>query len=204
MIYTKNTDTEKPVKEKEYMDYIDKHIANVLDSFNKYIDKPDIVIPGYDLQRSIQIIDRLYPDVMNHDSSKYSEEEFNPYRRHFYPTEAEKKAGESKLDEQNFDNACLHHYVSNPHHPDFFRWVTITEKDIYGCPLSITVNDKPHDPLDMDDVDIIHMLCDWKSMTYNPGASSIQEYWKTSDIRKSMSKNTIERVDQLLSFFFGK
>lgn len=198
----KNTDVEKPAKEKEYMDYIDHHIANVKYSFNNCIDKPDIVIPGYNRQRSIEVIERLYLEVSNHDASKYSEEEFDPYRRHFYPTEIEKKIGETDEDIKEFEEAWFHHFINNSHHPLFFKWVTINERDSFGCPLNITVNDKPHDPIDMDDINILHMLCDWQAMSMNPGNSSIIDYWASADEKNDMSDITVQRVNELIKFFF--
>lgn len=54
--------------------------------------------------------------VLVHDMSKFSCAEFQTYRRKFRPLE-----GEEKLPDELWDQALLHHYNSNPHHPEYWR-----------------------------------------------------------------------------------
>lgn len=53
--------------------------------------------------------------LLKHDISKFSREEYSTYRRKFRPVEGEE---EVSLDE--WDAALIHHYNSNPHHPEFW------------------------------------------------------------------------------------
>lgn len=103
--------------------------------------------------------------VADHDVSKFSREEFNAYRKKFYPTGLESK----QYDENNkntvavdeaFDQAWKHHYCSNDHHPKYWRI-----KNVNNISLQKRLDSELGDPVQMDIMAIFHMICDWNAMT---------------------------------------
>ena len=49
--------------------------------------------------------------IKEHDESKWSDEEFEPYAQHFYGT---------KDNDLEFEEAWKHHWMHNEHHPEFW------------------------------------------------------------------------------------
>lgn len=97
---------EKQLKEKDYLNYINNHIANIRIANIKY---------GKDLSKALNISEReLNILIAKHDESKYYEEEFEPYRQYFYPCSYETK------NEESFNEAWKHHYTINKHHPEYW------------------------------------------------------------------------------------
>lgn len=94
-------------KEKEYIKYIEEHIANVKIAHQKY---------GNKLCKILNIAPIILSYKINeHDKSKYSEEEFNGYRQWFYPCSFEHR------NEELFNKAWEHHYMYNQHHPEYWN-----------------------------------------------------------------------------------
>lgn len=100
--------------------------------------------------RVFTYMSRIAREIMqrgnDHDQSKYSDQEFPVYARtikefdkHQFGTEGYKKAKES------LGPALEHHFKHNRHHPEHF------EMGIDGMTL----------------VDLLEMVCDWKSATLN-------------------------------------
>ena len=54
--------------------------------------------------------------LLVHDTSKFSREEYQTYRKKFRPLE-----GEDELPQSQWDEALVHHYNSNQHHPEHWR-----------------------------------------------------------------------------------
>lgn len=54
-------------------------------------------------------LDVFHEVIDEHDESKFSEEEFEPYAKHFYGT---------KDNDFEFDEAWKHHWMNNEHHPE--------------------------------------------------------------------------------------
>ena len=134
-------------KVKEYKNYIDLHIINVNRSFK------ELFLDNYEKfpEDFRKFIDICKSHIGNHDMSKYSDEEFDFYRKNFYPINDEEK----KNNEYDFERAWRHHYLNNPHHPDYWQE---TNSD-----MSINM--------------IIEMICDWESFKYIQKGSAI-EYWR--------------------------
>ena len=122
-------------KEKEYMDYINKHIQRVIEAYNKlrHIDFGDDEINRGFLD--------LGPEIEDHDKSKFSDEEFDYYRIKFYPVS---DVEQEDIDEL-FEKAWDHHYKVNPHHPEHY-W-----------------NKELGTSEDMPAKYIAEMICDWYS-----------------------------------------
>jgi hypothetical protein len=90
--------------QKEYQEYVFGHRARV----KKFADWlktncPD-VFEGVDLETFDEIINE-------HDESKFSEEEFEPYAQYFY---------KDKKDNFQFEEAWKHHWMNNEHHPEYW------------------------------------------------------------------------------------
>ena len=106
----------------EYKKYIDLHKANVIKAFvkifrEKTYNSESINISNDEWKEAIK---KVSYDIKYHDESKYEDEEFYPYRRHFYPTAKEKIQEDKIEDEESFDNAWKHHYLNNDHHPHYY------------------------------------------------------------------------------------
>ena len=126
--------------------YLEKHIQNTvkgLDYILNYIDsdKLDSILPT--IRR-----DTIYAQVSNHDSSKYSLEEYDAYDNYFYNGGHSNKSGQER-----FNYAWLHHIHNNPHHWQY--WVLL-EDDGSGKPK----------PMDIPDNYILEMICDWWSFSW--------------------------------------
>lgn len=98
-------------KTSEYMDYISEHKKNI----QKAWDEIRNATIGISLLQRPAILDEMSWRIKNHDDSKFSEEEFVPYRQHFYPVDGE------DVDPAAFDRAWRTHYRRNDHHWQY--WV---------------------------------------------------------------------------------
>ena len=98
----------KKKKRKEYHRYIDNHKKNILRAFYELIQCKDLQW----LILDPQILEPLWYRALEHDDSKYSEEEFEYYRRHYYPINAQ----EWDENEPDFKAAWEHHKKVNDHH----------------------------------------------------------------------------------------
>ena len=159
-------------KEKEYMDYIKTHIENVQKAYDGMCKNPK-------LQASEPIrkaLEELKLNIASHDASKYSDSEFEPYRKNFHSINDEEKAE----NEEDFERAWEHHYTVNSHHPEYWKHDNVI--------------------LDMSLPAILEMLCDWQSFKYIGQGPAI-EYWakKKEEKSKIMTSKTVEIVDKLLS-----
>lgn len=108
--------SELEMKEQEYMNYIEEHIANVKTVFQKYGNRlcKELHINKFELERNIY----------KHDMSKFSDDEFNAYRNYFYPCTDE------EVNKEEFNKAWEHHYRNNPHHPEYWK----TDDNIQDMP----------------------------------------------------------------------
>lgn len=184
-------------KEQEYMDYIQEHIGNVLDAYNR-IFKPllsnsDLLanITTISVEDLLSAISDLENTIQDHDQSKYSDQEFYPYRNHFHPTSKEKARMDTdeeyaKLVDDKYQEAWKHHYTNNSHHPQFWG-----KEDDNGT----IVAEK-----DMDLISIIEMLCDWEAMSTKFGTSTKDWYANDAqDEQKAMTVRTKSILDDLMA-----
>ena len=68
--------------ERKYKEDIDKHIENVKNQTEIFI---ECMTNYVTCDEALEIFNRLRYNVKNHDSSKYNKEEFDAYRKNFYP-----------------------------------------------------------------------------------------------------------------------
>ena len=182
-------------KEKEYINYINDHVSNVIEAFNR------IFLPYLDNSNDITTFNTVsYEDLINaikmkadtikdHDASKYGNEEFVPYRMHWYPTSVEKSLSndERKSIEDEYNEAVEHHYKNNPHHQKYWK----NEDGSFR---------------DMDLGSIIEMICDWEAMSKHFGQNTWE--WYSSDDaeheRNNMTPKTKAIVEELLQKLLKK
>lgn len=138
-------------KEAEYKEYITTHINNVKKAWEMMRESKGCMniikksIDNYIIPNSILSLDGfIYAEdlfIKTHDHSKFSLEEWDAYRRHFYPI-SDKEKEESKED---FEKAWVHHYTVNTHH--WNHWYK-NKKNVNA----------------MDLISVVELCCDWIAM----------------------------------------
>ena len=90
--------------QKEYKEYVDAHKKRV-EKFATWLEEncPEL-FEGVDL-------DAFHDIIKEHDESKYSEEEFEPYAQRWF--------GDKKKTFE-YGEAWKHHWINNEHHPEFW------------------------------------------------------------------------------------
>lgn len=169
------------IKTKEYLEYINKHLFLLYRAFEE-----EILPIGDRNNISKYFSDREYIDAINkceenlplHDLSKRSKEEFESYRKRFYPTEKEKLEFDSI--KKDFHNAWVHHYKNNPHHVEY--WCT----------------DGLNPERDMELCYILELYCDWKSVSILKGGNPYK-FYISSEERKMMTEKTRKVLEELFS-----
>lgn len=166
------------IKEQEmnYKNYINSHKNWVKHAFAEW---------GLPICDTLKVDQRLlWQAVEKHDDSKFSPEEFEGYRLHFYPAEDDKI---SKIEVANaFVKSWLHHCTTNAHHPEF--WI---EDKLDG----LTAHD-------MSRIAIAEMILDWTAVGYMKDEDSPIEYWDTEGANKPLSDNTRELVNKVIDEVF--
>ena len=137
----------------EYVMYLIDHITNVqiaYDWIRRHIPEFDIfrILPDIDLQKVQEGLER-------HDTSKYSDAEYNAYDAYFYETRTENV-------KEEFNKAWLHHIHNNPHH--WHYWVLVDEDTDYF--IYHKNGYKKCLAIDMPDNYIMEMICDWWSFSW--------------------------------------
>ena len=90
--------------QKEYKEYVDAHKQRV----QKFADWLEENCP--ELFENVDL-EAFHDIIKEHDESKYSEEEFEPY--------AQKWFGDKKKTFE-YEEAWKHHWINNEHHPEFW------------------------------------------------------------------------------------
>lgn len=152
-------------KELEYVDYVDDHIARVKETWDeiKNSDKmmsSIIKVLAKNIYDVLWIHDSVYiahmtQRISRHDESKYLYEEWDAYRKNFYPINDEEK----EANKEAFEKAWKHHYTRNLHHWEF--WVGKGEMSLE---------------------DVIEMCCDWIAMSKKFNSNAYEWYRSQTDI----------------------
>lgn len=129
-------------KTREYLDYIERHYDNVQKAWKEIKEK----CKHLEILKDENNVAFLDTEILQHDLSKLSEEEFTEYRKTFYPTSKERRA--------YLDKAWYHHKLFNPHH-----WENWTERKGSLAYLHC-----------------IHMIVDWTAMSYDLGGTAKEYY----------------------------
>ena len=159
--------------QEEYKNYIIEHKARVK-QFAEWLrgELPE-VFDGIDFDDFNELI-------QEHDESKFSEPEFEAYAQHFYGPNKNNK------NDFEFDQAWIHHWTHNEHHPEF--WLGEDMPYIY----------------------ILEMLCDWGSFSIKSSDfKELSDFYFTKakdDKEKNLSENTkiiieeiLEKIDSAIS-----
>ena len=189
----KDESLEKNKKQKEYLDYIAEHRFNVLKAFNMFF------IPLLNQEESFhfksQISDEEFKEaikicavnILDHDASKYGDDEFDGYREKYYPTSVEKAREDfEKQSQERAEKAWESHYTNNPHHPLYWK------DDVNGGYK------------DMQLEYIIEMICDWASFSLKNGDIGELYKWYRDEAGKEKSQMTDKTrliVEELIDKF---
>lgn len=166
----------KTVKEaeQEYTDYINEHIKNVAKAWEEVKEKCKDVISEYTCGYPDVTMAMIDSNIQTHDLSKFSKEEFDAYRKNFYPINEDEK----KENENDFNAAWKHHYMNNPHHWDYWY-----HQGREGEMMLIY---------------IIEMLCDWRAMSYKFNSSTL-DYWEENKKNIHLGKEQTIIFEKLLN-----
>ena len=157
---------EYELSKEKYLGYIFHHQYNVKQAWYTYLSKVCKNLP-YDK-------DDIMNRINTHDESKITKEEFEPYRKYFYPIEGEER------NENEFNKAWEHHYMNNDHHPEY--WI---DKDGRVQEMKLEA--------------MLEMLCDWIAMSIQFHSNPIEWYEnaiKTKEI--VLHENTNLKVKMIL------
>lgn len=164
---------------KEYKEYINDHKLNVERAWNDMknnknaIDLISQYIPNINIDMTFNLIDDL---VKHHDESKYSPEEFDAYRKSFYPISKE----EEESAKAELDKAWNHHYMNNMHHWNYWH-------------LSGNVDRMPFHF-------VVEMICDWKAMEYG-GKGPMNTWYAENKDKIYLGEKQREFAEALMKTF---
>ena len=155
--------------QEEYRQYIEDHRNRVIQYANWLKEN----IPEIFEEAGLDGFDEL---IQEHDESKYEEPEFEAYAQKFYKQDEYGKP----LDYiPGWDEAWKHHWMNNPHHPEY--WLGEDMPYIY----------------------ILEMICDWGSFGILKGnmAELVDFYYEQArdDKEKNLSENTKKIIEEILS-----
>ena len=165
---------------KQYDEYLKEHKDNVFKGFCWLKENlPEIFDKGSENLTNSFISDCEYQCRYEHDKSKDNIDEYVPYDDYFYGDKSYEVV-------KNFNEAWLKHIHRNAHH--WQHWVLINDDPNEGEIL-----------IDMPDIFIIEMICDWWSFSWKKG--DLNEIFNWYDERKThikLSNITRENVEYIL------
>lgn len=159
-------------KVSEYRKYIREHRNNVSIVFKFWLKTDDSKVFSED---EISILSK---NIYNHDLSKYGDEEFEPYRKEFFPIDGETS------DKKEFSMAWNHHQKSNPHHWQY--WVLPKKIENEAIPIPMCY--------------VVEMLCDWTAMSFQKGGS-VTEWFESELPKMIIHEKTKETIRNLIPEF---
>ena len=146
----------KKIKEKEYIKYIENHKFLIEQAFDEMVMCPDMQWLTWEFYH----VD-LYDRIKNHDNSKYEIEEFDAYRKNYYPVNKEEK----ELNKEDFEKAWKHHYESNRHHWQCRQFDNCKDNKLSKEQI----------------LDCLENVCDWMAVGYDKGNRPYQFYETIKD-----------------------
>lgn len=198
LVTSRHDDAEYVEMTNVYMEYIRTHKADVAKAF-EYL-KERLIATNLLGEKTNNTLLQLAEVIPTHDDSKYSEYEFEQYRRHFDPTEKEKMIDKdneevAKLVEEEYEKAWQHHYMNNDHHPEYWRFVERKDGNVVPIDTPSEVGEE------MGLVPLLHMICDWSGMSlkFRNKYSPVSWYnTKAKDERAVLNPKTKEALKILL------
>lgn len=155
----------------EYDDYLAEHCHNVNEAFEwLQCNVPEVF--GDDYPFGIG-----YDLGVNHDYSKWDDEEYQAYDNYFYGDKSYKVVKE-------FDYAWLHHIHHNPHHWQY--WVLLEDEG----------NQKA---LEIPEFFLIEMICDWMSFSIKKGdMKEVLRWYDSHKDKMILNEKSRKRVEEIL------
>lgn len=141
----------------KYDDYLKDHLTNVRRGLSWMLDHFD------NIPVSAGYLNRL---AEKHDSSKFSNEEYDAYDEYFYDKDGKDEEDKKNIDEA-FDYAWLNHIHHNKHHWQY--WVLIE-------------GEGKEKALEMPDEYVYEMVADWWSFSWKSG--KLEEIFSWYDSHK--------------------
>lgn len=163
------------IKQEEYYECIEEHIAIVWEVWDKVKDELNLDDEQYFTTDEA---------VTGHDTSRKGIEEFGAYRRVLFPVKYEDKPESHESRQRCFKYARNHHQKTNRHHWQY--WIMWTPKESIA--------------LDMPTTDIIHMLCDWTAVSLQSN-NVPSEWYKKEKSNMLLHQDTIKYIEERLSIF---
>ena len=163
---------------RQYDEYLEKHKNGVAKAFFWIKENlPEILI------NNDGSVNYEWQICYNHDTSKTEFDEYNAYDRYFYGK------NRSYAVVQDFNKAWLLHIHRNPHH--WQHWVLINDNPKEGEII-----------LDMPNLYIIEMICDWWSFSWSKGKldeifswyDDHKNYMKLSDYTRKTVENILDKI----------
>lgn len=187
-------DRELAGSRRAYGAYIREHQANVRHAFDRlfqgYVGADDATatqLAGVSAEELGDALRRAQGLVAVHDMSKWDEEEFEPYRIHFYPTSRERElvAAGALDDQEGFLHAWGRHCSVNPHHP--VHWADGEGRPDRNMGLEY----------------VIEAVCDWEAMAMRFGGTT-RNWWETQAQRDraTMTPGTLATFDRMIKALF--
>lgn len=163
----------------QYDRYLDQHRRNVRRGWEWLMDN----LPDLFSQVDLHV---MKTQILNHDASKNSPEEYAAYDRYFYG------GNKSFRVVQDFQRAWLHHIHENPHHWQY--WVLNNDEPEEGEVI-----------LEMDYIYIIEMICDWWAFSWQKGdLSEIFSWYDKHQKYIKLAPNTRNTVEDILWTLRGR
>lgn len=166
-------------KRAEYRDYIEEHMSNVMKAYDEIRE----IFKDEDFIKDDSLNSKLLANCLLHDGSKYSEEEFEPYRAYFHSVDDAEK--NDPLTKANFEEAWKHHYTYNLHH--WHHWKINSLEP--NCDENYA---------EMPSIFLAEMIIDWTAMGYKFG-NNAAEYYDRNKHKIFLNPVTRERLERLLS-----
>ena len=156
-------------KTREYLNYLEEHFDNIRKAFQEL----SVACDGMTWVGDDNTWHTLRHEVCHHDISKFSTEEFVPYRNRFFPLDTT-----TEEDKDTFNKAWIHHYEVNEHHWEYINRLS-----------DETTNNKPG----LIERYLIHMLVDWTAMGYKFGDTA-QEYYEQNKHKILLKPDQVEFI----------
>ena len=158
----------------EYGKYLKSHKDNVVNAFVLLEKIMPEIFNDIDKPEFEQMIS-------NHDSSKFSEEEYKAYEDYFYGNEKPTSEETKKA----FNYAWLHHIHHNPHHWQYWILNNDDGKEII---------------IEMPKKYIIEMLCDWLSFSLRKGdINELFKFYEKNRLNMKLNDKTRRIVENYLN-----
>ena len=165
----------------QYDEYLHEHVSNVNKAMNWLIDHG--VIDPYGITGYFALSEGL----MNHDESKYQEEEYDAYDDYCYGKEG-KDEEDIQVINSAFDYAWLHHIHNNPHHWQY--WVLIEDEGKQKA-------------LEMPQRYVYEMIADWWSFSWKNGKlTEIVDWYDAHKEKMILHENTRKLVESIIGKIF--